>query len=153
MSDRPYHIQQLDHVELFVPDRYEAAGWYEKVLGLSILSDYEYWAEDPNGPLMLSPDEGNTKLALFEGGELSAQRGGFDQVAFRVDGPGFIAFVEQLDALDLYDKRGHRLSAASVRDHHGCYSLHFCDPWGHRIEITTYECEYVATHLGIAQGM
>lgn len=42
MSDRPYHIQQLDDVELFVPDRYEAASRYEKVLGLSILSDYEY---------------------------------------------------------------------------------------------------------------
>lgn len=47
--------------------------------------------QNPDGPLTLSPDEGNTKLALFEGGELSAQGGGFDQVAFRVDGPGFIA--------------------------------------------------------------
>lgn len=29
-----FKVLQIDHVELFVPDRYEAARWYERVLGL-----------------------------------------------------------------------------------------------------------------------
>ena len=28
---------QLDHVELFVPSRWEAARWYEQVLGFQVL--------------------------------------------------------------------------------------------------------------------
>ena len=144
---KPHHVQQLDHVEVFVPDRYEAAGWYERVLGLTIVSEYAHWADDPAGPLMLSPDGGNTKLALFENAELSAHRGGFDQVAFRITGPGFVAFAEQLDTLALRNGQGEQLSAASSSDHSGAYSFHFLDPWGHRIEVTTYDCQYVREHL------
>lgn len=29
-------IGSIDHAELFVPDHYEAADWYEKTLGLRI---------------------------------------------------------------------------------------------------------------------
>ena len=28
-----FRVQQIDHVELFVPDPYAAADWYERVLG------------------------------------------------------------------------------------------------------------------------
>jgi catechol 2,3-dioxygenase-like lactoylglutathione lyase family enzyme len=28
----------IDHVELFVPDRHEAAAWYRSVLGLEVLT-------------------------------------------------------------------------------------------------------------------
>ena len=35
-----FRALQIDHVELFVPDRYEAAGWYQRVLGLEILVEY-----------------------------------------------------------------------------------------------------------------
>ena len=131
-------------MEVFVPDRYEAARWYEQVLGLTIVSEYAHWASDPAGPLMLSPDGGDTKLALFENAELSEKRGGFDQVAFRITGSGFVAFAKQLDALALRDRHGEQLSAASLSDHRGAFSFHFLDPWGHRIEVTTYDCEYVS---------
>jgi catechol 2,3-dioxygenase-like lactoylglutathione lyase family enzyme len=62
-----FSVLGIDHVEMFVPDRYEAAKWYDAILGLHILSDYEEWARDPGGPLMISSDNGNTKLALFTG--------------------------------------------------------------------------------------
>ena len=150
--EHSFCVQQLDHVELFVPDRYEAADWYERVLGLTILKKYHHWATDPNGPLMISPDAGNTKLALFTGSASSEQRGGYDQVAFRIDGPGFVAFADRLAALKLNTIQGERLSRASVRDHHGAYSFHFCDPWGHRLELTTYECDYVLAHLEAVDG-
>ena len=64
---KPFRVLQIDHVELFVPDRYEAADWYKRTLGLDIVPGYEQWAADPRGPLMISSDDGSTKLALFEG--------------------------------------------------------------------------------------
>jgi catechol 2,3-dioxygenase-like lactoylglutathione lyase family enzyme len=147
VSEDPFHVQQLDHVECFVPDRYAAAEWYERVLGLTIVPEYEYWANDSEGPLMISSDGGNTKLALFEGRNAGAGGGGFHQIAFRVNGPGFMAFVERLGELALHGRTGEPLTADSVRDHQGAYSLYFVDPWGHRLEITTYDCEYVSAHL------
>lgn len=72
MSKKSHHVQHLDHVEVFVPDKYEAARWFERVLGLSIIEEYGHWAQDPHGPLMISPDGGDTKVALFDSEELSA---------------------------------------------------------------------------------
>jgi catechol 2,3-dioxygenase-like lactoylglutathione lyase family enzyme len=77
----------LDHVEFFVPDRAEAAAWYARVLGCVPVLGTEHWAADPGGPLMVSPDGGRTKLALFTG-----------------------------------EPQGH-----------------FTDPYGHRLEVTTYD--------------
>jgi len=61
-----FRVLQIDHVELLVPDRYEAARWYQRILGLEVVPEYQDWAADPGGPLMISSDDGNTKLALFE---------------------------------------------------------------------------------------
>jgi catechol 2,3-dioxygenase-like lactoylglutathione lyase family enzyme len=47
-----FRVLQIDHVELFVPDRHEAARWYERVLGLQIVPEYEPWATG-GGPLMI----------------------------------------------------------------------------------------------------
>jgi catechol 2,3-dioxygenase-like lactoylglutathione lyase family enzyme len=67
MQDDGFAVDQIDHVELFVPDRYQAAEWYRRVLGLKVVAEYEHWASDPRGPLMISSDGGHTKLALFQG--------------------------------------------------------------------------------------
>ena len=78
-----FKVLQIDHVELFVPDRYEAAKWYERVLGLQIVPECEPWAVG-GGPLMISSDGGSTKLALFEGQPAaSSQTAAFRRVAFR----------------------------------------------------------------------
>jgi len=34
-------VNQIDHVEVEVPDRYEAARWYQTVLGFESLSELE----------------------------------------------------------------------------------------------------------------
>ena len=60
-------VTQIDHVEIEVPDRYEAARWYRVALGFEICRDYEFWAQVADGPLMISTDDGKTKLALFDG--------------------------------------------------------------------------------------
>ena len=62
-----FRVSQIDHVELFVPDRYEAARWYQRILGLKIIPEYEHWARNPKGPLMISTQDAATKAHPFRG--------------------------------------------------------------------------------------
>jgi enamine deaminase RidA (YjgF/YER057c/UK114 family)/catechol 2,3-dioxygenase-like lactoylglutathione lyase family enzyme len=129
-----FHVDQIDHVELFVPDRHEAAKWYERVLGLKIVREYEHWAADPRGPLMISSDTGNTKLALFQGTPQGAREtAGYHLVAFRVGAVDFKKFLDRLPQLKLIDHRGQAVTGDLVRDHTAAYSLYFNDPFGHRL--------------------
>jgi catechol 2,3-dioxygenase-like lactoylglutathione lyase family enzyme len=140
VRDRPeFIVDQIDHVELFVPDRRDAAGWYRQVLGLTIVGEYEHWANDPKGPLMISSDGGSTKLALFEGrAQGERETAGWHLVAFRVSGANFERFLERLDELTLTDHHGETVSRGSVKDHGLAQSIYFNDPYGHRLELTTY---------------
>jgi len=126
----------LDHVELYVPDRVSAAAWYAQVLGCEPVAGTESWASDPDGPAMISPDGGRTKLALFTG-EPQGNRAtaGFHRVAFRVSATEFLAFTARMAGLGLKDAR--------VVDHGGAWSVYFSDPSGYRLEVTTYEVEPV----------
>jgi catechol 2,3-dioxygenase-like lactoylglutathione lyase family enzyme len=130
----------LDHVELFVPDRPAAAAWYARVLGCQAVPGTEAWAADPQGPLMISPDAGCTKLALFtgepQGGRATA---GFHRVAFRTDGSAFLDFARRVQDLGLADAGG----PVRVVDHGQAWSVYFADPYGHRLELTTYDAAEV----------
>lgn len=141
-----FRVQQIDHVELFVPDQYEAAGWYRDIFGLEILKDFEHWAN--GGPLMISSNDGGTMLALFRG-EPPGQRGtiGYRRVAFRVDGEGFLEFLDRLEAHPVNTSRGEPLKRSDVSDHGLSYSVYFLDPWGHPYEITTYDYDLVQARL------
>ncbi|MDS0277652.1 VOC family protein [Halomicroarcula sp. S1AR25-4] len=66
MTDDGFLVGSLDHVELSVPDRYEAADWYNEALGFEIVEEFEHWADLRAYPLMTSSDDGNTMLALFK---------------------------------------------------------------------------------------
>lgn len=138
---------QIDHVELFVPEQYEAAAWYERVLGLTIVAEYQAWAETPGGPLMISNDGGSTKLALFKGAPPATGAGGFRRVAFRTDTRGLREFLRRAAELGLADGRGRPLTAESVVDHEKAYSLYFSDPSGHLLEVTTYDYEAAGAML------
>ena len=147
-SSRTFRVDQIDHVEFFVPDRHEAAAWYQRVLGLEILPGCEHWSDDPGGPLMISPDGGNTKLALFTGtpqGERETT--GFHLVAFRVGAVAFIEFLRRLPDLGLIDHHSRSVTADLVADHDSAYSLYFNDPHGHRLELTTYAYAETKTEL------
>lgn len=138
----PFQVLQIDHVELFVPDRHEAAAWYQRVLDLDILPGYEDWAADRGGPLMISSDQGSTKLALFEGRpQESRPTAGFHLVAFRVNAQGCIEFLRRLAELQLKDHRDRPVTSDSAVDHEKAYSVYFSDPYGHRLEVTTYDHE------------
>jgi catechol 2,3-dioxygenase-like lactoylglutathione lyase family enzyme len=135
----------LDHVELFVPDRTQAAEWYGRVLGCRPVPGTEEWASHPQGPLMVSPDGGRTKLALFAGEpQGSRSTAGFHRVAFRLSGAEWLAFLARLPEHDL--REGDR--TARVVDHGGAWSVYFTDPFGHHLEVTTYEAEVVRQARG-----
>jgi catechol 2,3-dioxygenase-like lactoylglutathione lyase family enzyme len=144
MSETPFAVEGIDHVELVVPDRYEAAGWYERTLGLSIAREYELWAEE-GGPLVISGDDGTTKLALFEGDPRTAPTP--RRVAFRVDGAGFRRFLDRLEELELADAHGERVTRTDVADHDVSFSIYFHDPYGTPLEVTTYEYDEVEEAL------
>jgi catechol 2,3-dioxygenase-like lactoylglutathione lyase family enzyme len=146
MNDKPFRVSQIDHVEFFVPDQYEAADWYRHILGLEIVPDYEEWAAD--GPLMIASETGRTMLALFQG-EPRGDRptAGFHRVAFRVDGHGFLEFLARLERVDLRNREGKRLTPDQVFDHKKSWSIYFKDPYGHLLEVTTYDYGVVAVEL------
>jgi catechol 2,3-dioxygenase-like lactoylglutathione lyase family enzyme len=134
-----FRVDQIDHVELFVPDRYAAARWYEQALGLRILPEHEHWA-GPGGPLMISSDGGRTKLALFEGEPRGSRpTAGHHRVAFRVSGAGFIQFLEHVREVPVYTDSGESIRHLPPVDHGKAYSVYFCDPYGNRFEITSYD--------------
>jgi catechol 2,3-dioxygenase-like lactoylglutathione lyase family enzyme len=145
-----FKVLQIDHVEFFVPDQYEAAKWYERVLGLQVVGRVEHWAKD-GGPLMISSDGGSTMLALFKGEPVpSPQTAAFRRVAFRVTGAGFKEFLGRLADLGLTDSKNQRLTPQSVVDHQKAYSIYFGDPYGHLLEVTTYDYREVSGWLATA---
>ena len=141
-----FKVTQLDHVHVYVADRYAAAEWYRRILGLEIVKQYEPWAADPNGPLSISPDGGNTELALFQRPHPvpAAHR---QTIAFRVDGAGFMAFLARLAEHPVQDRDGQTLTPQDVVDHDLSFSVYFCDPDGNPYELTTYDYETVKCAL------
>ncbi len=127
-------MMKIDHIELFVPDRYKAAEWYSEVLNFKIIKEFTGWA-DEGGPLMISNDNGNTKIALFEGepqgkGDVK----GFIRLAFRVDAVEFKDFINSSNQW-----RETPLTEEEIKDHHKAISAYFSDPYGNLLEITTYD--------------
>jgi catechol 2,3-dioxygenase len=146
-----FKVEQIDHVELFVPDRQEGARWYERTLGLAVIPELEHWAEDAQGPLMISCG-GGTKLALFAGEPPGSRpTAGFHRVAFRVDGPRFFEFLEQTENVpvpaDADGEESQEVRPPVLRDHGKSFSVYFRDPWGHPLEVTTYDEAYVRSRL------
>jgi catechol 2,3-dioxygenase-like lactoylglutathione lyase family enzyme len=139
-------IDGVDHVELCVPDRYEAARLYESIFGFEIRKELEFWAEDPGGPLMVSSKGGGPKLALFQG-EPIGQENGFRRVAFGASGADFLSFVDHFRSLVRSKETARLCSLSEVIDHDAAFSIYLIDPYGYRFEITTYEHEYVRKNL------
>jgi len=134
----------VDHVHVFVSDQYEAASWYEKVLGLAIVAEHKDWAVG-GGPLTISGDGGSSGIALFaRPSEKSVNQ---STVAFGVGGEEFVGFVERCGALGVSNREGSPLSASDVSDHEKSWSVYFSDPYGNPIEVTTYDYVHVKERL------
>lgn len=140
---------QIDHVHIFVPSRYEAAKWYGKILGFEILKEFAFWATE-SGPLMLSADGGNTKLALFSDISQNNQSNTKQStVAFRIDGSEFLSFLKKLNAHNVFNESSEQITSRNVVDHGKSFSIYFCDPYGNQFEITTYDHEQISNEISI----
>jgi catechol 2,3-dioxygenase-like lactoylglutathione lyase family enzyme len=140
----------VDHVELFVPNRFEAADWYLHRLGLHVVEAYLEWASHPEGPLMVAPEGGGPMLALFTGKPQSSRgAAGLHRVAFRTSAAGFLAFLEQLIAYPVHTASGEVTAEPRIVDHGRALSAYFHDPYGTPLEVTTYEPEPVRARLGM----
>lgn len=62
-------------------------------------------------------------------------------MAFRVKAGDFMEFLQQLSDRQLKDQHDRPVTSDSVVDHQKAYSVYFSDPYGHRLEVTTYEYE------------
>lgn len=143
-------VERIDHIEVFVPDRYEAAAWYQRVLGLEIMQGpvWEWAVNLPNGPLFLANPSGTVKVSLFEGEPLRDQPPiGQAQTCFTVDAESFLRFRDQLDDLNLYNRFGNRVAADQISDHRLAWAFYFTDPYGNRYELNTYDYEPVRVAL------
>jgi len=123
----PFHVQSIDHVEVFVRDIPAAIRWYGEVLGLR---ESQRW--DPE-PVMIGA--GSTKLALFQApsksmpaSEKEAPALRWHRVAWLTDTAGMEAAQAHLKSLGI-PFRG-------PVDHGPTCSIYFHDPDGHPLEIT-----------------
>jgi catechol 2,3-dioxygenase-like lactoylglutathione lyase family enzyme len=145
MATDGFRVERLDHVHVMTADRVAAARWYGEMLGLFAIHDYTQHG-DPDGPLVLSSDEGRTHLALFQAPAACAHAGHAHTVAFRVDGRGFLAFLDRLDRVVLRGDRA-RVGRGDVVDHGDSCSLYFRDLDGNPLELTTYDHQLVRGRL------
>ena len=140
-------VKGLDHVHIRVTNREKATKWFSRVLGLEPASDLSQWAIDPDGPLFLSTREGGHHcLALVEG-NTEHNRSGDHTVAFDISANDFIAFISELDNLDLVDRDGSTVSRSGVVDHLLSWSVYFLDPDGNRFELTSYDYQEIRDRI------
>ena len=125
-------LQNIDHIHVFVPDRQEALGWYNTILGFKPIKRLMFWAE--TGPLTIGNDEGTIHIALFEGKPKSNR----SVIAFNATGEEFI---------DWHKRINNVLSEViEVDDHSVSFSIYFKDPYGNPFEITSYDYEILSTY-------
>jgi len=133
-----FKVDQIDHIHVYVSDKYKAASWYENVLGMEVVKSKESWAQG-DGPLVISSDGGNTCFALFNGS------GHKDGAAFRVGGEAFLTFAEHASRYRVVSRSGRIISNDDIVDHQMAYSIYFNDPDGNALEVTSYDYD-VITH-------
>jgi catechol 2,3-dioxygenase-like lactoylglutathione lyase family enzyme len=134
---------QLDHIELLVPDQWEAAEGYGRVLGFSVIQEHIHWA-DEGGPLMITNDDDQTLLALFrDTPQADSQVVGLGRVAYRVNSDDFMLFLKNSSGW-----RQPPLAPPDVVDHDKSYSVYLTDPYGNRLEVTSYDYAALCAKLG-----
>jgi catechol 2,3-dioxygenase-like lactoylglutathione lyase family enzyme len=125
-----FTIEALDHVALAVRNVERSAQWYAEVLG------FKQEHEGMWGGVPIFIGNGAAAIALFpardEAGSMSHDRAAVLTLhfAFRADRENFLRAQDELKKRAIpFDFQDHKIS----------HSIYFCDPDGHKIEITTYQ--------------
>ncbi len=125
---KPFDINFLDHVAIYVEDMERSINWYAKHLGLKKYQVKE-WGEFP--VFMLS---GKSGLAIFparlEDAKIdpSSRNVRIEHFAFNLNNENF------KKAQDYFNKVGIEFN---FQNHHYFHSIYIKDPDGHKVELTT----------------
>jgi len=125
------NLEGLDHIALAVSDVEESVKWYLEVLGL------ERQHEGSWDGIPIFVGKGATGIAFFPISKKKSSSGECNPArvlhfALRADRKNFERAQQELK---------QRRIAFHFEDHGIAYSIYFCDPDGHELEITTYELE------------
>lgn len=144
---------KLDHVHIRVPDRAEAAAWYEEHLGFEAVERFDFWATGfDGGPLQISADGGETMLALFEATDSHPMVPQQTGVAFSVDVATFCDFARSLPG-EINSPLGRPLMPDDVIDFDMCWAFDLADPWGNQYELNCYDHDRVKAELIDTDGI
>ncbi len=127
-------LSGIDHIHVYVPDREQAARWFEELLGFKVEESLRVWATE-NGPLTIGDDAGKIHLALFQRSEFTPSTA----IAFGADAQNFLQWKRRLEERGILDR---------CADHDLAWSLYFHDPYKNMYEITTYDHAAVSEVLG-----
>lgn len=135
----PLKLTGWDHIAFSVPNLVEAEKWYVEVLGAEVISRYN-WGGDTAHPVPPHEDIrlGAHVVSLFLGEPLEA-----------APPPRLFHYAwncRSMEELDTWRAHlgSHNVPMRGPMAHpgFGAVSLYFNDPWGTRLEITTWLADY-----------
>jgi catechol 2,3-dioxygenase-like lactoylglutathione lyase family enzyme len=138
-SSAPLRLTGWDHIAFSVPDLEAAERWYVETLGAEVVSRYN-WGGDTAHPVPPHEDIriGQHVVSLFLGEPLDASPSPrLFHYAFNCRS------MEELDTWREYlQSRGVVYRGPMAHPGFGAVSLYFNDPWGTRLEITTWLADF-----------
>lgn len=136
----PIDVLKIDHIHRYTEDKWEAAKWYEKHFGFTIMPEMEAHARSGTyTPLDVINKEGNIILALFTARNKSDMQS-TSTIAMRTTAASFIQMIEQAKPYGFLKRNGDFLTKDDIIFHKPSHdvSVYFVDPWGNSIEIITH---------------
>ena len=125
---KPFNINFLDHVAIYVEDMDRSIAWYSKHLGLKKYQPKE-WGDFP--VFMLT---GKSGLAIFPA-RLEDDKLNPDSRNVRIEHLAFNVSNQDFEKAQEYFRNSGM--AFDFQDHHYFHSIYLRDPDGHKVELTT----------------
>lgn len=125
---KPFNINFLDHVAIYVEDMNASIEWYRKVLGLKKYK-LDKWGDFPI--FMLA---GKSGLAIFPANlkdskiDQNSRNVRIEHLAFNVSNEDFTKAQSHFKSLNI---------SFNFQDHHYFHSVYLKDPDGHKVELTS----------------
>jgi catechol 2,3-dioxygenase-like lactoylglutathione lyase family enzyme len=151
-TSAPLRLQGWDHIGFSVPDLVEAEHWYIDVLGAELV-ERRGWGGQTAHPVPPHVDVriGSNVLSLFLG----------DPITGASDVPRHYHYAFTCPSLDELEQWQAHLRAKGVNLRNdgavhghpgsGAVSLYFEDPWGAKLEITTWLSDWATAEAEVAK--
>jgi catechol 2,3-dioxygenase-like lactoylglutathione lyase family enzyme len=125
---KPFHINFLDHVAIYVEDMDRSIAWYSEHLGLKKYQPKEW------GPFPVFMLTGKSGLAIFPA-RLEDDKINPDSRNVRIEHLAFNVSNEDFKKAQEYFRNSE--IAFDFQDHHYFHSIYLRDPDDHKVELTS----------------